>query len=137
MAETAEALIRARYTAYTLEKVEFLLHTMGPEVRVDLDPVEAARIAREADWLGLEIRSICGDQAGDTEAEIEYLAKFRLDGQLRIHHERAHLHRSEEGWMVHGGEVNPKDPPRRVEKVGRNDPCPCGSGKKFKKCCGA
>lgn len=25
--------------------------------------------------------------------------------------------------------------PRRVEKVGRNDPCPCGSGKKFKKCC--
>lgn len=24
---------------------------------------------------------------------------------------------------------------RRVEKIGRNDPCPCGSGKKFKKCC--
>jgi hypothetical protein len=27
--------------------------------------------------------------------------------------------------------------PRRVMKVGRNDPCPCGSGKKYKKCCGA
>jgi uncharacterized protein YecA (UPF0149 family) len=26
---------------------------------------------------------------------------------------------------------------RDVPKVGRNDPCPCGSGKKFKKCCGA
>jgi uncharacterized protein len=26
--------------------------------------------------------------------------------------------------------------PRRVARVGRNDPCPCGSGKKFKKCCG-
>jgi hypothetical protein len=25
----------------------------------------------------------------------------------------------------------------RLEKIGRNDPCPCGSGKKFKKCCGA
>ena len=25
----------------------------------------------------------------------------------------------------------------RVPKVGRNDPCPCGSGKKYKKCCGA
>jgi preprotein translocase subunit SecA len=25
---------------------------------------------------------------------------------------------------------------RQVEKVGRNDPCPCGSGKKYKKCCG-
>jgi yecA family protein len=26
--------------------------------------------------------------------------------------------------------------PRSVEKIGRNDPCPCGSGKKYKKCCG-
>ncbi|NLD17306.1 MAG: hypothetical protein GX666_06980, partial [Tissierellia bacterium] len=26
---------------------------------------------------------------------------------------------------------------RKEEKVGRNDPCPCGSGKKYKKCCGA
>ncbi len=25
---------------------------------------------------------------------------------------------------------------RRAPKVGRNEPCPCGSGKKFKKCCG-
>ena len=29
-----------------------------------------------------------------------------------------------------------KKQPRRVQKVGRNDPCPCGSGKKYKKCCG-
>ena len=26
--------------------------------------------------------------------------------------------------------------PRTVQKIGRNDPCPCGSGKKYKKCCG-
>ena len=25
---------------------------------------------------------------------------------------------------------------RREKKIGRNDPCPCGSGKKYKKCCG-
>ncbi|MBO5374542.1 MAG: SEC-C domain-containing protein, partial [Clostridia bacterium] len=31
----------------------------------------------------------------------------------------------------------PAQKPVRVEKVGRNDPCPCGSGKKYKKCCGA
>ncbi|MBQ7411533.1 MAG: SEC-C domain-containing protein [Clostridia bacterium] len=33
-------------------------------------------------------------------------------------------------------QAQPKQPVR-VEKVGRNDPCPCGSGKKYKKCCGA
>ena len=33
--------------------------------------------------------------------------------------------------------VEPTTPIRRdTPKVGRNDPCPCGSGKKFKKCCG-
>ena len=30
-----------------------------------------------------------------------------------------------------------KQPVRKGKKVGRNDPCPCGSGKKYKKCCGA
>jgi len=35
------------------------------------------------------------------------------------------------------GEGEGAQEPRRHEKVGRNDPCPCGSGKKYKKCCGA
>ena len=29
-----------------------------------------------------------------------------------------------------------KQPVRKVQKIGRNDPCPCGSGKKYKQCCG-
>ena len=29
-----------------------------------------------------------------------------------------------------------KSQPKRVKKIGRNDPCPCGSGKKYKQCCG-
>ena len=29
-----------------------------------------------------------------------------------------------------------KATPKRVNKIGRNDPCPCGSGKKYKQCCG-
>ena len=31
--------------------------------------------------------------------------------------------------------MNPSNPIQAGAKVGRNDPCPCGSGKKFKKCC--
>ena len=36
-----------------------------------------------------------------------------------------------------GVEEEPPPPPAVSSKVGRNDPCPCGSGKKYKKCCGA
>ena len=33
-------------------------------------------------------------------------------------------------------EIIEKKKPKRTKKVGRNDPCPCGSGKKYKQCCG-
>ena len=36
----------------------------------------------------------------------------------------------------HGDGTVEKKPVRKGEKIGRNDPCPCGSGKKYKKCCG-
>ena len=36
----------------------------------------------------------------------------------------------------HGNEEPQKKKPVTVQKVGRNDPCPCGSGKKYKHCCG-
>jgi uncharacterized protein len=37
----------------------------------------------------------------------------------------------------HGLPVPPLISPRRSQKIGRNEPCPCGSGRKYKKCCGA
>jgi preprotein translocase subunit SecA len=38
-------------------------------------------------------------------------------------------------WGYRSGYVKP-NPIRVGDKIGRNDPCPCGSGKKYKKCCG-
>jgi len=38
-------------------------------------------------------------------------------------------------YMSHGDEP-PRMPIKKQKKIGRNDPCPCGSGKKYKKCCG-
>ncbi|HEX6989422.1 MAG TPA: SEC-C metal-binding domain-containing protein, partial [Bacillota bacterium] len=40
------------------------------------------------------------------------------------------------GTAAAGGGAAPRPEPVRSEKIGRNDPCPCGSGKKYKKCCG-
>jgi preprotein translocase subunit SecA len=41
-----------------------------------------------------------------------------------------------EGLDPQGEGARPQTFRREQPKVGRNDPCPCGSGKKFKKCCG-
>jgi preprotein translocase subunit SecA len=43
----------------------------------------------------------------------------------------------EQARMAGGGQQGPVQQVVRGDKVGRNDPCPCGSGKKYKKCCGA
>ena len=43
-----------------------------------------------------------------------------------------------EGFAGDGSQPKVKKPVvNKSEKIGRNDPCPCGSGKKYKKCCGA
>jgi preprotein translocase subunit SecA len=43
----------------------------------------------------------------------------------------------EQARMAGAGDMQVQQVVRSGEKVGRNDPCPCGSGKKYKKCCGA
>ncbi len=42
-----------------------------------------------------------------------------------------------DSWLLDDEGERPRQPHVRAAKVGRNDPCPCGSGKKYKKCCGS
>ncbi|MGN1324764.1 MAG: SEC-C metal-binding domain-containing protein, partial [Candidatus Spyradenecus sp.] len=53
------------------------------------------------------------------------------------HHERSLFKRVDGQWKFIDGElVKPKPIVNEQPRPGRNDPCPCGSGKKYKKCCG-
>ncbi|HSV29430.1 MAG TPA: YchJ family metal-binding protein, partial [Candidatus Omnitrophota bacterium] len=78
-----------------------------------------------------------GGGADDETGSVEYVARFKIRGQAHAHHELATFRKEDGRWLYVDGEVNPKTAPRQVAKVGRNDPCPCGSGQKYKKCCGA
>ena len=136
-APTAEALMRARYSAYGLGKIDYLADTLAPEARGDFDPTEAGRMVSDAVWQGLEVRAVTDGGPEDETGSVEFVARFRLRGEPNIHHELAQFRREQGRWVYVDGDMNPKGPPRQVVKVGRNEPCPCGSGKKFKKCCGA
>lgn len=136
-APTAEVLMRARYTAHALGQVDYLSDTLAPEARGDFDPSETSSTASDTLWQGLEVRAVTDGGPDDETGSVEFVARFRWRGDQRIHHERASFRREQGRWVCDGGEMNPKGPPRQVVKVGRNEPCPCGSGKKYKKCCGA
>jgi len=137
-APTAEALMRSRYTAYSKQSVEYLGETLHPDYRSDHDVNATRRWAAESSWLGLEIRQVSGGKEEDAEGTVEFIATFKDKGVIRRHHERSRFRRDEGRWYYVDGEIVGQGTYVHEEpKVGRNDPCPCGSGKKYKKCCGA
>ena len=56
--------------------------------------------------------------------------------QMQNVHEIAGFKKFDDEWKYVAGNVIPTTVKRVCKKVGRNEPCPCGSGKKYKNCCG-
>jgi len=136
-AETAEALMRSRYSAYAVGAIDYLGETLHPEHRADWDPDATAKWAEQSDWTGLEIRATERGGPDDQEGIVEFVALFSENGQPKQHIERSRFRRHEGRWYyVDGDTPKPQTQRHTGPKVGRNDPCPCGSGKKYKKCCG-
>lgn len=137
-APTAEALMRSRYSAYVKRNYLHLQRTLSAAQRADFSEKDARAWAESSEWLGLEIKATTGGGVDDQTGTVDFVANFRTNGEERRHIEKAEFGR-EDGRWVYVGQVQEKAAPvRRSEpKVGRNDPCPCGSGKKFKKCHGA
>ena len=133
-APTAETLMRSRYTAYAREEVDYILHTQAPESRKPSLEREVLRFAQTADFLGLTIEHTDGGEAGAPRGTVEFTARYEVDGHKHVMRERSHFrYDAEEGWYYVNGSAAPS---RSAGKVGRNAPCPCGSGKKYKRCCG-
>ena len=65
------------------------------------------------------------------EETVRRLFSVRLKQNQEVKRERVAT-----GITEGRGDGTVKKQPRRVQKIGRNDPCPCGSGKKYKHCCG-
>ena len=134
---TAEALMRSRYSAYTHDNQAYLFETLAPESREEEELETEQASGSNLKWLGLEIRATSEGCEKDETGIVEFVAKYKIGDKPGIHHERSNFRREEGRWVCIGGEINPKQEQRIVTKVGRNDLCPCGSGKKFKKCCDA
>lgn len=139
---TPEALMRSRYSAHVVGDVPYLRNTLAPEARKDFNEKDVREWVK-AEWLGLEIISAQGNK-------VEFLAKYKMDGKGHEHHEVSKFRKVGDRWYFVDGDSHvhqegqghhhhaPQAPVVREEpKLGRNDPCTCGSGKKYKKCCGA
>ena len=137
-AETAEALMRARYSSYVTGDIAFLKSSATAAVQEQFDEKASAAWSAAAEWHGLEILKTEKGQKGDKTGVVEFRALYTANGEFCNHHEISTFVKDADGWKFEDGELIGEKPTVREEpKVGRNDPCPCGSGKKYKKCCGA
>jgi len=133
--KTAEGLMRSRFCAFVHERVDYLETTSGGAARADFSPRDAAAWARNATFTNLEVHATEQGGEGDTHGMVEFSATYTENGKTQVLHERSIFERIEGAWR-YMGRAKGKTVAREAPKVGRNDPCPCGSGNKYKKCCG-
>ncbi len=134
---TAEALMRSRYSAYASGAYDYLIATHDPDT-CKTDAASLAAASKRTTWLGLRVDR-CEDGGVDDETgRVTFTASFfdgRQRGELR---ERSRFRRIDGRWFYVDGTLplaawRAPPPPR---SAGRNAPCGCGSGRKFKRCCG-
>lgn len=120
--------MRARYSAHVLGLTDFIVNTYHPSCHAEQQRDAIAQSANNQ-WQQLEVlRSWSGND--DNEGFVHFKAYFQDNQQVHCLEEQSRFVREHGLWFYIDG-VFPKQ-----QKVGRNDPCLCGSGKKFKKCCG-
>ena len=149
--ETAEQLMRSRYTAYTVGNIDYIRTTLAPESQHDFDAANTKKWAKQSKWLGLKIHTASGG-VSDKKGTVEFTATYKEKTETLEHHEVSKFRKDETGrWLFLSGDAHthkegeghnhhhakPETVVRDSPKIGRNDSCPCGSQKKYKKCCGA
>jgi SEC-C motif domain protein len=102
-APTAEALMRSRYTAYTLLREDYLLATWHSSTRPS-----SLGLAEEvpAKWLGLEV--IRHEQQDAEHAIVEFVARYKVNGRAHRLHETSRFVREHERWFYADGEIQQK-----------------------------
>ncbi|MEM9275738.1 MAG: YchJ family protein [Cyanobacteria bacterium P01_F01_bin.143] len=127
--ETAEQLMRSRYTAFCQGDVDYLIATHHPDQRAKDERKQLQNTIKKTSWLGLNVIDASRGQKHSKVAFVEFMAVFQTD---KIHqlHERSKFLKIDGKWFYTEGEILPDIIPKK------NENCWCGSGKKYKKCHG-
>jgi SEC-C motif-containing protein len=151
IADTAAQLMRARYAAFVLQHVEYIVATTAPFQQPLLDTQAISNWAKQTDWAGLEVVNHLA-KLGKRHAQVEFKAYFHLPNasvghsagldlavldkkgldSKGVHHELSTF----VNISTHGTSRWYFLDPTVVISVTQKQPCPCGSGEKYKRCCG-
>ncbi|MEN9682151.1 MAG: hypothetical protein RLZZ627_2044 [Pseudomonadota bacterium] len=131
MPETSESLMRSRFSAFQLRNSEYLLDswdlsTRPPHLSFDKD---------ERRWSTLQIVDTLGGGPDEERGVVEFKATYELGDDTYLFHEISRFVRHRGHWVYLDATFPYHGKIAHLGKTLKNAPCPCGSGKKFKKCC--
>jgi SEC-C motif domain protein len=131
-APDAERLMRARFTAHVRHDFEFLHRSYRSTAGKPYVPEEGTPTVT---WTRLVIHSHETTDNPD-RAFVDFSAYGTEQGAEKVLHEKLEFLRVDGAWLYNREmRLGPAPVRSAAPKVGRNDPCPCGSGKKYKHCC--
>ncbi len=125
-ADTALELMRSRYTAFTKNANDYLLASWAGKTR----PQKLDSETTTMNWIGLEILETEMGSEEDTSGTVLFAARFIIADTLHTMREKSRFIKEKGVWYYLDG-----TPESTSKKIARNSQCPCGSGKKFKRCC--
>tara|TARA_R110000868_G_scaffold8205_7_gene42746 strand:- start:60376 stop:60816 length:441 start_codon:yes stop_codon:yes gene_type:complete len=121
--ETPEQLMRTRYVAFTQANADYVKATMAGKAAENFDLSNFTNWSKNCTWLPLMVLS--SKQQGN-KGTVEFETGYKDDSGSHFIHEISQFERIDGRWYYTDGKHVPTQ---------SNESCPCGSGKKFKRCC--
>jgi len=125
--KSAEALMRSRYSAFAVNNLDYIINTMAGKASRSFVREASENARSQTQWLGLDVVNSVEDLHDPDRAFVEFRALFSVHGKVSVMRELSEFARVDGRWFYVDGKTG---------KGSINDPCPCHSGKKLKKCHG-
>ena len=130
-ADNCLQLMRSRYSAYCCKKIEYIFQTYHPGQREANSKDQIAEFANSVHFVGLTISDWSQNLASLSAngGSVSFVASYINNNKLETLSENSRFIFNGQ-WYYFDGEITAS----AALNIGRNDRCPCGSGKKFKQC---
>jgi SEC-C motif domain protein len=102
-AETPEALMRSRYTAYTLENWDYIEATMKGPAKSHFSRPEAELFAQTTTWMGLRVIKVPPPK--ENSGTVEYIAFYKQDNMPQTLHEISQFRKENGAWFYITGDI--------------------------------
>ena len=96
--QTAEELMRSRYTAYVLKNIDYLRDTLWPKHQLGFDAAAVAQWAQSNHWTGLKVLETSMGGPSDREGTVLFEARYLSGGQLTTHREFSRFRKKAKRW---------------------------------------